>query len=174
MSWTAPRDWSSGETVDETIMDTHIKDNLTYLHANMPARATMFHKESLVTVGNGLTTALAPTQYHTSVSYQSAAADGDTFTQSFVMIAGTYSFVCIGQTRTAGGIIDWDLDGTGIVTGQDWYSGVNTANVIKTVAAITVVGNGRHVLTGTVNGQNGSSSDYVIYLTKMYFLPGSD
>jgi len=31
MGWTAPRDWTVGETVTEDMMDTHVKNNLRYL-----------------------------------------------------------------------------------------------------------------------------------------------
>jgi hypothetical protein len=31
MAWTAPRDWTAGEVVTETMMDVHVRDNLQYL-----------------------------------------------------------------------------------------------------------------------------------------------
>lgn len=31
MAWTVPRDWTTGEIVTETMMDTHVRDNLNYL-----------------------------------------------------------------------------------------------------------------------------------------------
>lgn len=31
MAWTAPRDWTVGELVDEPMMDVHVRDNLIYL-----------------------------------------------------------------------------------------------------------------------------------------------
>lgn len=30
-SWTTPRDWTNGELVTDTMMDTHVRDNLLYL-----------------------------------------------------------------------------------------------------------------------------------------------
>ena len=33
MSWSVPRTWTAGELVGETIMNTHIRDNLNYLFA---------------------------------------------------------------------------------------------------------------------------------------------
>lgn len=31
--WTVPRDWTNGETVTDTLLNTHVRDNLTYLKA---------------------------------------------------------------------------------------------------------------------------------------------
>ena len=33
MAWTTPRTWTTGELVTKTIMDTHVRDNLTWLGA---------------------------------------------------------------------------------------------------------------------------------------------
>ena len=33
MAWTTPRTWNSGETVTSTLMNTHVRDNLTYLYS---------------------------------------------------------------------------------------------------------------------------------------------
>jgi len=176
MTWTDPPDWAALATVTESDMDTYITADLQYLYDNLPTRATMFHNESLVTAGNAITVAILTTQAHNAVWYQSAGADGDTFTHAFVLAEGTYTLYLYGSTRTAGGKIDWDIDGTAIATGQDWYSGSNVADVTKSIASVAIANNtsGRHVLTGTVNGKNASSSGYEIRLTKMYFVPGSD
>lgn len=48
MSWTEPRDWTTGEMITASIMNTHVRDNLDYLKSqadrleisqNEPARA---------------------------------------------------------------------------------------------------------------------------------------
>lgn len=172
MSWTSPRDWTSGETVTEAHMDTHIKDNLTYLYDEMPKRATLWHQYAIVTAGNALSAAPDTGQYHNIVVHQSGSADADSFTQSFVLAAGTYTMYALGHRTNSSGIIDWDIDGVTVISGQDWYGGLNK-NEIKS-ASVTVTGNGRHVLTGTVNGKNGSSAGYDIKLTKIWFVPASD
>ncbi len=176
MTWTDPRNWVASELVDDTIMNAHVRDNLDHLYDNLPLRATMFHYNSKVTNGNPLTVAILNTQPHNFTYWQSAAADADAFTQSFPLANGSYTMFVLGQTRTSGGKIDWDLDGTGIATGQDWYSGANTADVTKSVGSITVAATdgGRHVLTGTVNGKNASSSAFQIRLTAIWFVPSAD
>jgi hypothetical protein len=107
------------------------------------------------------------------VSTSSDNADGDAFTNSFVLAAGTYTLAAFGFTQTYNGIIDWYIDGVLAVSGQDWYSSPVALNITKT-ASVTVSGNGRHVLKGVINGKNGSASEYSWSLTKVYLVPASD
>ena len=37
MAWTTPRTWVNGETIDASIMNTHIRDNLNYLKTQVAA-----------------------------------------------------------------------------------------------------------------------------------------
>ena len=71
------------------------------------------------------------------------------------------------------GQVDWTLDGVTIATNQDWYAGV-TFNERKTVSGVVVASSGWHVLTGLVDSKNASSSDYLLRLTKMAFIPSAD
>ncbi len=163
---------SSGLILGDTLqrMDTAgaIHELLIY-----PTRATLWHHESIVTSGNALAfVALASTMFG-GAHYQNVSANGNTFTQSFVLKAGTYTLSALGMTWTNTGKIDWYIDDTLAVSGQDWYAAAQTTTVVKT-ASVTVVGNGRHVLKGVVNGKNGSSSGYNMYLCKMWLAAASD
>ena len=71
------------------------------------------------------------------------------------------------------GKVDWYLDETAFFTGQDWADGA-TYNVIKSVSDVQVSEGGVHVLKGKVNGKLGSSTDYFLYLTAMWFEPATD
>ena len=176
MAWTAPRDWTAGETVTEAIQDTHIKDNLDWLYDNLPIRFSIFHGDALVTAGNSMVQTIAATQAYNQSWAQTAAADSDSFTYSFVLGAGTYTIYFLGRTTTTSGKIDWDIDGTAITVGQDWYSGAGVVNVEQSVAAVTVgaTDGGRHTMTGTVNGKNVASGGYTIALTKVWAEPAAD
>jgi hypothetical protein len=175
MAWTDPRDWTAGEVVTETMMDTHVKANLEWLYDNLPKRATMWHGDSVVTAGNAITVYISTSQVHCQFARQDAPANADIFTQSFVVAEGTYTLYFLGVTANNCGKIDWDVDGVSIETGQDWYSAGTTYNVTKsaTVTLTTAGDGGRHVLTGTVNGHNGSTvaPHYRINLTKLYLVP---
>jgi len=70
-------------------------------------------------------------------------------------------------------MVDWYLDGAIFAAGQDWYSAVAAYNVVKTVA-LTISGDGYHVLKGVINGQNGASAGYTLAVTKFWFKQGSD
>lgn len=141
--------------------------------ADFPKRATMWHNESLVTAGNGITQTLNTSQPYNVLYYQNTAANGDTFTQSFMMRAGTFTLYVLGVTSNDRGKIDWYVDDVLQISGQDWYSASATFNVTKS-GSITVVGDGLHVLKGVVNGKSGSSSNYYISPTKMWIVPAAD
>ena len=99
--------------------------------------------------------------------YQNPSANGDSFSQSFFLGAGTYTFSVMGRTEGDAGKIDWYIDNVLAVSGQDWYyGGANQHGYVQT-ASVTVSGNGVHTLKGIVNGKTGSN--YYILLTTMWF-----
>ena len=139
-----------------------------------PTRFTLWHEESIATNGN----AVAPS--HDSAcdygmnAFQNTSANADSFTQSFLAKGGTYTIKMKGITAASDGKIDWTLDGASIATGQDWYSASTTRNVVKTISSVTITGDARHVLRGTVNGKNASSAAYNIQLTNIWGYQASD
>jgi hypothetical protein len=139
----------------------------------LPKRAVMWHEESIVAAGAALVTVINTSQEYNILVRQSAAANGDAFTNSFWIRAGTYTLYILGQTFSDGGKIDWSIDGAGVASGQDWYSAIQTANVIKTVTGI-VLTDGYHKLTGTLNGKNATSTSYFMRFTKFWLVPASD
>lgn len=174
MAWTEPVTWVAIQLVDADDLNEQISGNLAYLYDNLPIRASMFHDTSLPTSGDSIITAITTTQPYNHTAYQTTAADGNSFTQSFVLAEGTYTLSILGQTRGDAGMVDWYVDGVVVGAGQDWYSGGVVSNVVKTVADIVIVESGRHVLTGVINGKHASSSNYTLRLTKMWFSPAAD
>ena len=134
-------------------------------------RATMFFREALVT-GSAHDHSVDALQPHNTRSQVSG--DGVYWTQSFMLVAGTYTFYALGVTNTDRGIIDWYIDDVLVISGQDWYNSPAQRDITKTTSSITVTGNGRHVLKGIVNGKNGSSSNYGVSLTTYWLVPASD
>lgn len=134
-----------------------------------PVTATLWRDEDVVTVGNALISTVDAAQLYAFTAYQNAAANGDTFTHKFFLAAGTYTLSVLGITASDAGKIDWYLDAEGSpqISGQDWYAGGTTRNVIQT-ASITVTGSGVHTLKGVLNGKNGSSTNFFAQLTKMW------
>ena len=171
--WTAPRTWVALENPTAALLNTHLRDNLTYLYDNLPYRATLFHDALIVESGNGLTISQNSNQMYNYFAYQSGASDGDTFTHSFVVGAGTYTLSLLGHTATNCGLLDIEIDGVQVESGQDWYA-ASAWNVIKTVADIVISTGGYHTLTGIVNGKNALSTDYYIFLTKYWLRQASD
>lgn len=142
--------------------------------ATYPKRATMWHDEALITVGNALNVVHDANQNYGVWSDQNTPSTTDKFTQSFMLQAGTYTFSVLGITGNNYAKLDWYIDGASVVTGEDWYSGSTTYNVLKTHGSIVVATDGYHTLEGRVNGHNGSSTDYYILLTKYWFTPSAD
>ena len=137
-------------------------------------RGTMWHDESIVTTGNAISRVHDAAQNYGIFCYQNAAANADSFTNGCYLRTGTYAFYVLGATYNTRGIIDWALDGVAIVADQDWYSAGVVYNVIKSTASIAVTFDGWHVLQGTIDGKNGSSTDYQFAGTKMWFEPAAD
>ncbi|HJX10814.1 MAG TPA: hypothetical protein VJ733_09980 [Candidatus Binatia bacterium] len=138
-----------------------------------PKRAQMWHEDSLVLVGNPLVKEVTSSQQHGIYSYQSTAAINDKFTHGFLLDAGTYTFEVLGIVQVDSGQVDWSLDGVTIVTDQDWYAGVSF-NERKTVSGVVVATSGWHVLQGLVDSKHASSSNYLLRLTKLAFIPAAD
>lgn len=132
-----------------------------------PIAATLWHDDATIITGAALTITQDSAQRYAFWAYQNAPANGDTFEYSFLLAAGTYTLRVLGMTANSRGMIDWKIDGTTVVSGQDWYNGSLTYNVVKT-ASVTVATDGVHTLRGIVNGKNASSSAYQMLLTKIW------
>lgn len=123
-----------------------------------------------LTVASNATLTLV-TSGGTSYNYVHAddAANGDTYTyQVPPLAAGTYTVYFCGAKASGGGKVDWTLDGTSVVTGQDWY-GSAAPDYVYTVTGVSV-SSGAHTLLGTINGKNASSSDYVLRIYSIVFV----
>jgi hypothetical protein len=131
-----------------------------------PLSWVLFHRYSLVTVGNALVVNHNAGQDFAHECVQGPGQNGDTFTQAFYLAAGNYVLNVLGTTEPGSGILTWWIDGVLAVAAQDWYTVGVVQNVVKT-ANVTVVGNGQHVLKGIVDGQNVLSGGFNIYLTAM-------
>lgn len=142
---------------------------------NFPERATMWHHEATAISGNPLAivNSSASSFYHTAYP-TGGAADGDAFTHSFFLEAGTYDFYVLGVASGNRGKLDWDVDGVSIGTEQDWYSAVAVYNTPKVINSVTITGDGYHKITGTINGKNASASGYYFTGIKYWFQKSSD
>lgn len=137
-------------------------------------RATVWHDEVTIVVGNTLNVYVYPTQMYNAIAYQGEPSDGDSFSHSFFLKAGTYNFYVLGVSSPSQAKLDWYIDGVKIAEGEDWYSDPTAMNVIKTTADVVITTNGYHKLTGVVNGKNDLSLDYYIALTKYWLKPATD
>lgn len=171
MAWDGTYTAVTGQMCTAGIWNTNLNNNLNYLYAQYPTQAVMWHENCKM--GAGVTTlshVINTGQRYNGYSYLTGAGgvshNGDVFSQTCLLLAGTYAFAVYGVTYSTCGKIDWTLDGVSIVAGQDWYSASITPNVLKVNTGITVTGNGAHTLQGTINGKNGSGGGYDMYLTR--------
>jgi len=107
--------------------------------------------------------------FNFKITNNPSSANGDAFTIPFYLDAGTYTFNVMGQQDTNGAITDWQIDGSNIATGHDWYAASAAYAAVKTQAGVVVSTSGLHTLTCTVNGKNASSSGYRFHLTCFWF-----
>lgn len=134
-----------------------------------PTHATLWHDEVAIISGSPLFLWVdAYNAYNLSV-FQEPCSDGDTFSISLFLKAGTYTLNFLGWTGTNRGKIDWYLDNVKIITGQDWYAADAAVNTIFSTSNIVITTNGLHTIRGIVNGKNPASTDYYINLTKYWF-----
>ena len=120
-----------------------------------------------------MTSSATLTTYSANPAYKyttaANAGNGDTFALTVPpLAAGTYSIYFCGNKHNVRGKVDWTLDGTSIVTGQDWYASGATEYTFQ-VDSVSVT-SGAHTLAGTINGKNASSSDYSLALYSVVFV----
>jgi hypothetical protein len=138
-------------------------------------RATMWHDEATLLSGTGPVTGEngGSTEYYNFNAYLASPANGDSFTNSCVLAAGTYTFYAQGESGSNRGKIDWYVDSTLVASAQDWYNAAATVNTVNSFS-VTLSTSGYHVVKGLVNGKNASSSSYYITLTKYWLKPTTD
>ena len=135
-----------------------------------PLQAALFQDQARVLVGNPLLGVVNTYQAYAYYCHQDPAANGDSFEQNFYLAAGDYTLYVQGITGTNRGKLDWYIDDSLEIAGQDWYQSPPTYNVIKS-GAVTVATDGNHTLRGTVNGKHASATDYKHVLTKLWLEP---
>lgn len=132
-----------------------------------PITAQGFFDAFNVVSGNTIAGTVDTGQMYNGYWSQGTPANGNSVETSFYMAPGDYTLFTQGLTSANSGIIDWSIDGTNVITGQDWYSAGLTKNVLKN-GSVTITGTGRHTLRLTINGKNASSGNYFWLLTRWY------
>jgi hypothetical protein len=145
-----------------------VRDKIETMGASdFPDATAFFVDEATVTVGNAFTLTLDALERYGWWQYQNAAANADSWEKKIFLKAGTYTIYVLGMTAPSRGIQEIFIDGVSVGT-IDWYNGSLVYNQVKTIASVTVTGDGRHTFKSTVNGKNASSSDYQLLLTKVW------
>lgn len=125
-------------------------------------------------IAGGFTKAADPAQFFNTQYFQSGTpANGDKIQTSIFLEAGTYDVYILGVTANNRGKVDWAIDGAAaFISGQNWYNSGTQNNIIKT-GTCTISAGGRHLLTCTVNGKDGSSSNYYLVISAVWFVAQS-
>jgi hypothetical protein len=134
---------------------------------DFPDAASFFVDEATKTVGNAFTLTLDALERYGWWQYQNSAANGDTWEKKIFLKAGTYTISVLGMTAPSRGIQEVFIDNVSVGT-IDWYNASLVYNQVKTIAGVTVTGDGRHTFKSVINGKNASSSDYQLLLTKVW------
>ncbi len=147
-----------------------------------PKRASCFIDETILSSGSWSWNVNGSSNL-AGIWFDSALANGVSFTHSVFLAAGTYSFFAAGIGEIDGVKLDWTIDGNSIVSGQDWYKSTTTPSLINPVPggtdglpiSVTLATSGVHKIVCTVNGRNASNvSNFTIRLLKFWFRPAAD
>lgn len=123
MAWTAPRTWTTGELVTAAIMNTHVRNNLSFLH---DAPKVKMGRSTSLSIANDTVTAVAFTSARTFYN-----ADG--------MWSGTNSTrltaVRAGVYRVTAGVV-WNANSTGFRLLSIRKNGANDFGLVRDDAAV--------------------------------------
>jgi hypothetical protein len=133
-----------------------------------PTRATIFSDEANVVAGNSVVKGVGAGRW-SCYEYQDPPANGDSRSWGVFLADGTYNFTVLSYDDANYGKVDWYIDGTLVVTGEDHYLGSGTWSVEHPHTGIYIAGSGFHVVKSVVNGKNASSSNYYFTLLKAWF-----
>lgn len=97
-------------------------------------------------------------------------ANGDAFELTAFLGAGNYTLKMLVVKSSAYGKLDVAVDGSNIATGLDFYN-AGELDSTHISASVTILTDGAHTIRFTVNGKNGSSSDFYILITRIDFIP---
>jgi len=131
-------------------------------------QVSLWHDEAQVVIGGALSCSRDANQMYNHYCTQVDHADANEIEHLVSLQEGTYTFGALGLKTADSGKIDWYLDNTKIVDGQDWYAGSPTYDQKQIHPGIVVAESGEYSLRGVTNGKNTSSSGYYILLTKYW------
>lgn len=144
----------------------------TPLAANLPTHAMLLIAQFKVSSGNAYVYAGAG--YGANLfgvyNYQNPPANGDAAQTTCMLRAGNYKLYVAGQTEPDAGMLDWSVNGSNVLTGQDWYSAGVGANTVQS-ANIVIAASGLQTFKYTVNGKNVASSNYFLVLYAAWVVP---
>ena len=124
-------------------------------------------------VAGGFTKGVDNAQFFNMQYFQATPADGDAIQTTVLLKAGTYDVYVLGIKSNNRGKVDWTMDGgAAFISGQDWYNAAPVQNAIMT-GTVTIASSGRHILKGTINGKNASSSNYYFVITAVWLVAQS-
>jgi hypothetical protein len=95
--------------------------------------------------------------------YNVTQGNGDYVIYKVSLTAGTYTIRILANTGSYGGILDIYF-GANEVGSDDWYSASTTRDVIKSHTGIVVSATGLYDLKLILDGKNGSSASYRVWL----------
>lgn len=178
-------DWNGGvdpgnqnDANDQLAERTKDLENLLP-YTSYPTRASIILDECTTLTGTALGAVHDAARDYAVYATQNPAANGDEFTWSWVLAAGSYTLYLKGSTANVtaihkvGAKHTSEAGYTDYVTGIDWYSAGSVVNVVKS-GALTLPLSGRYTFKSTVTGKNASSGGYFTSLTKLWIKPTAD
>lgn len=118
MSWTTPASWSVGESPTAAKLNTHIRDNLAWLHDSIPT--VSLYADAPQTITNATwTTLLFPTETYDNDTMHSTSSNTGRITVAtagIYLVVGQVTFEAITDPHELG--LRVRVDGSGILAAQ--------------------------------------------------------
>lgn len=169
--WSDPHIFADGDAIGAYRLNRYLRDPLLHLsNGSLPQRATLWHYQSHVVTGNAITLNVDSGCFGAHYAFQSASADGDTWTQSAVLLPGAYRFCIIFRMSSSGGRLDVSIGDLLEVSQLEFYSAV-TSDYNLSLSRVYIETPGRYTITGVTNGKDAASSAYNIMISSMSFRP---
>ena len=146
--------------------------NTTGNLAMWPTTVELFADAFRKTVGDttgAIYTVISSQPYCYRFNYTNSA-DGDTYSSSFMAMAGSYTGRWLYVKGPGAGKVDIYVDGVSVATAVDLYAGSNTYNHVLNISSFNLAYNGWHKVEIVVNGHNASSNAYNCTFTKLTLL----
>lgn len=102
MAWTTPRTWVTGEVLTSSLMNTHVRDNLSFLHAEELAYQAFTSPVTVSATTEGAATTIVTAQAVTGTGSQKMRVE---FSCAYITMGASATLVLVLYDSTSQGLL---------------------------------------------------------------------